>query len=290
MQDFASSQIAFTNSALITHRFIRAIRWARLIWHICICLLMVGIVFPRVSVRQRAYLTQWWSKKTLRILNVVLSIHGARLDVNVRNAIIASNHISWLDVYVINAAHPVRFVAKAEIQGWPIIGWLSEKAGTIFIRRTHRRDTARINDEMHQVLTTGATIGLFLEGTTTAGDRLLKFHSSLLEPAITNHAMLVPTALRYLTRDGERCFAVAYTGDISFADSMKAIIGQQTMIAEITFAPPIPAADSTRRDLALHAETVVAAILNVPIPDAHQRFSQNIDAGAKADVDVELPI
>lgn len=261
-----------------THRFIRAIRWTRLGIHIATGLLVAGVIFPRVKNAKRALITQWWSLKTLRILNIVLSIHGVRPDTRARDMIIAANHISWLDIYVINAAHPARFVAKAEIRDWPIIGWLCEKAGTIFIRRTHRHDTARTNTEIHDVLRSGATIGLFPEGTTTAGDRLLKFHSSLFEPAVVNQATLAPVALRYHTSDGDRCVAVAYIDDLSFAESLQLIVSQKSMIAEITFAPPIPAGSASRRELALRAEAAIAAILNVPIPDAHQRFGNTVEA------------
>ncbi len=280
MQNLAQSQTIDTQLAPVTRRFIRGIRWTRLAIHIGTGLLVAGIIFPRVSNARRAYFVQWWSQKTLRILNVILSIHGARPDAAARNLMIAANHISWLDIYVINAAHPARFVAKAEIRDWPVVGWLCEKAGTIFIRRTHRRDTARINDEMHNVLATGDTIGLFPEGTTTAGDRLLKFHSSLLEPAVANNATLAPAALRYGTSDGEQCVAVAYINDLSFAESLQLIIRQKSIIAELTFAPPISTLGCSRRELALKAESAIAAILNVPIPQAHQRFG-NAGSGAQ---------
>lgn len=242
-------------------------------FHIGIGLLLAGLVFPRVGARRQTGITQWWSQKTLRILNIVLSVHGARPAAGLRNLVIASNHISWLDIYVINAAQPARFVAKAEIRDWPIVGWLCDKAGTIFIHRTKRSDTARINDEMRDVLATGWTIGLFPEGTTTAGDRLLKFHSSLFEPAVVNAALVSPIALRYRTISGESTDVAAYIGELSFAESLTKIIAQKSMIAEITFAPSINAAAMTRRDLALQAEAAVAAILDVPVPHAHQRFS-----------------
>lgn len=244
--------------------------------HIGIGLLVAGVIFPRVGAQRQARITQWWSQKTLRILNVVLSIHGARPAEGVRNLVIASNHISWLDIYVINAAQPARFVAKAEIRNWPIVGWLCERAGTIFIHRTKRSDTARINEEMRAVLATGWSIGLFPEGTTTSGDRLLKFHSSLFEPAVVNRAVVSPIALRYRSSSGEPTDVVAYIGELSFAESLTKIIAQKSMIAEITFAPAIETETLTRRDLALQAEAAVATILDVPLPHAHQRFTAEV--------------
>ena len=259
-----------------TRRAVRVLRWTRLLSHVATGLALVGMLYPRVSPRRRARLTGWWANKLLRILNIVLSVHGARPQQEARNLIIASNHVSWVDIFVISAAHPARFVAKSEIRDWPIAGWLVDKAGTIFIRRARRSDTAKINEVMHAVLAEGATIGFFPEGTTTSGDRLLKFHTSLFEPAVVNAATLAPAAIRYRASDGERSQAMAFIGEISFAESVGLIIRQKSTIAEITFAPPIAASGHTRRELALLAETAVASILNVPQPHALQRFDSSI--------------
>lgn len=255
-----------------TRKFIRAIRWTRLFIHVGWALALAAAVFPRVSTATRARLTQRWSAKLLRILNIVLSVRGARPAEDARNLIVAANHVSWLDIFVINSAQPALFVAKSEIRDWPLAGWLCERSGTIFVRRAKRSDTGRINIEIRDTLATGATIGLFPEGTTTAGDRLLKFHSSLFEPAVVNAATVAPVAVRYLSSDGEPDDAAAYYGDISFSDSIRQIIGQKSMIAEITFAPSIYAGGITRRVLAQKSEAAIAAILNVPLPDEHQRF------------------
>ena len=240
--------------------------------HIGAGLLVVGLFYPRVSVQTRARITGWWASKLLRILNILLSIHGARPTGDARNLIIAANHISWVDIFVISAAHPARFVAKAEIRDWPIAGWLSDKAGTIFIRRTRRSDTAKINETMHNVLAEGDTIGFFPEGTTTSGDKLLKFHTSLFEPAVANSATIAHAAIRYLASDGEPSLAAAFIGELSFVESVAMIIGEKSMIAEIIFAPQIDAAGLTRRELALQAEAAIAKILNVPLPHSHRRF------------------
>jgi 1-acyl-sn-glycerol-3-phosphate acyltransferase len=241
--------------------------------HILAALLIVWAIFPRVAPGRRARFLQWWSAKLLRILNITLAVHGIRLDEAARNTIVAANHVSWLDIFVINAAHPARFVAKSEIRDWPVAGWICERAGTIFIRRTKRSDTARITKVMHDILAGGDTIGLFPEGTTTAGDRLLKFNSSLFEPAIVNSAALAPAAIRYRTAIGQHCRAAAFIGELSITESLGLIIGQRSLIAEITFAPRIAAAGLTRRDLALRAEAAVAAILDVPLPHPDHRFS-----------------
>ena len=125
---------------------------------------------------------------------------------------------------------------------------------------------------MHAVLAEGDTIGFFPEGTTTSGDKLLKFHTSLFEPAVANAATIAPAAIRYRASDGERSAAVAFIGELSFTESIALIISEKSMIAEITFAPQIEAAGLTRRALALQSEAAIARILDVPLPHAHRRF------------------
>ncbi len=255
---------------------LRAWRWLRAGVHIALALFLAGVVFPLAKTEQRAHILQWWSAKLLHILNIRLRISGRRLPEHARNTIVTSNHISWLDIFVINAAHPARFVAKSEIRGWPVVGWLCHAAGTIFIQRGKRSDTARIAAVMHDALQEGDTLGLFPEGTTTLGDHLLKFNSSLFEPAIANKVHLAPVAIRYGDANGGLCEAAAFIGETSFFESMGQIIGQRTMTVQLMFAPHIDAAGLTRRELAAQAEVAVATQLGVALPKTRQRF----DAGA----------
>ena len=265
-----------------THRIIRGIRWTRLCLHVLQGLLSVGMIFPRISPRARQRLTRAWSAKMLRILNIVLSIHGARPAADAKHLVVVANHVSWLDIFVINATQPSRFVAKSEIRDWPVAGWLCEKAGTIFVRRAKRSDTSRINNEIHDALEQGDAVGLFPEGTTTTGDRLLKFHTALFEPAVVNGATIAAGAIRYRSSDGDAANAALFAGETSFAESVTLIIAQKSMIAELVFAPPIAtrvvAEDGvvitlSRRDAAIAAEDAIAQILKVPKPHAHQRFA-----------------
>ncbi|HSS27352.1 MAG TPA: lysophospholipid acyltransferase family protein, partial [Usitatibacter sp.] len=162
-------------------------------------------VFPRATAARRRELVGWWSAKLLRIVGIVTEVHGAPAEESSRGAMIAANHISWLDIFAISSVRSTRFIAKSEIRDWPLAGWVVERAGTIFIRRDRRRDTARINTLVHDALVADDRVGLFPEGTTTEGDGLLKFHSSLFEPAIANRADVHPCAIRYVHADGSPC-------------------------------------------------------------------------------------
>jgi len=255
---------------------VRALRWTRLILHITHGLLMTTLLYPRISPSLRERLTGMWSVKLLRILNIVLTVHGARPTPDAAKLFVVSNHVSWLDIFVINAAEPSRFVAKSEIRNWPIAGRIAEAAGTIFVHRSKRSDTARTNNEIQTALAQGDTVAIFPEGTTTSGDRLLKFHTSLFEPAVSNAATVSPAAIRYYNEAGVPSDAPIFIGETTFGESMTAIIAARRLIANITFAPAISAAGVTRRDVAVASENAIAAILNVPKPHAHQHF--HVDA------------
>lgn len=243
----------------------RAIRWTRVILHVVVALGIVGIVFPRVGPARRAFFVRWWSAKLLRILRIVVDVHGARPEWLAPNLVIAANHISWADIFIINSVRPTRFVAKSEIRDWPVVGWLCEKAGTIFIARAKRSDTAKINTVIHDVLGAGDCVGLFPEGTTSPGDIIRRFHSSLFEPAVVNCAKVAPVALSYRYPDGERSYDAAYIADLTFSQSLGQIIRQPMLIAEITFAAPIDATGLNRRALTSKSESAIAAILDLPV-------------------------
>ena len=179
---------------------------------------------------------------------------------------IAGNHVSWADVFVIGSVRHTRFIAKSEIRDWPLAGWLAEKSGTIFIRRARRHDTARINALVHDALADGECVALFPEGTTTEGDRLLKFHSSLFEPAVANGARVFPVAIRYEAPDGTPLPALAYVGELTFAQSLGLVIATRETVARLSFAEPIDAAGLTRQDVAAEARRRVASLLGLPNP------------------------
>lgn len=230
-----------------------------------VAFLLVGLVFPRASQVMRARILRWWSRKLLRILRVVLDLNGHPPDWQARNLVIVANHVSWLDIFIINAVRPTRFVAKSEIRDWPFVGWLCDKSGTIFIKRAKRSDTHKINQVMHEVLHGGDCVGLFPEGTTTAGDRLRKFHTSLFEPAVVSGALVTPVALEYRLDTGERSLAPAYIEDITFQQSIKAILACPKLIATVTFADSLDSSTQNRRALASTCESMIARILDVEV-------------------------
>lgn len=251
-------------------RLLRAVRWTRLLIHVLAALVILRFVFPRASRERRRALHGWWSHKLVRVLGLQTRVEGPAPHAGEVGTMIAANHVSWLDVFFVSSIWPTRFIAKSEIRDWPVAGWIAERAGTLFVRRTRRRDTSRINEMVHGALAGGDSVGLFPEGTTTLGDRLLRFHSSLFEPAVANNAHVHPVAIRYEHGDGSLCRAMAYD-DLSFMQSLGLIARQRHVVARLMFAEPVHALGLTRREVARIAQTRIATLLDLPAPDMEPR-------------------
>ena len=252
-------------------------RWtriARFAVHLLRGLFISTFIFPLQSGERRKREIEHWSLNLLNVLNVRLFLHGKPPAYGSRPLMIVANHVSWLDIFAINAIVPSRFVAKSEVRAWPFVGWLCARAGTIFIERARRQDTTRVNYTVAAALLGGDVFAVFPEGTTTDGSTVLKFHASLLEPALEAAAMVQPVALRFERSDGTLCTEVAYDGDRSVWDVLMGMTSQHEILAHVCFLDPIVAEDCHRRDIAREARE---AILQTLAPD--ESYSRT-DSGA----------
>ncbi|MDK6075720.1 lysophospholipid acyltransferase family protein [Massilia varians] len=236
-----------------------ALRLARVMVHLAAGLATCALVFPLVSLATRERLTRRWSRKLLGLCRVsVEQTPGAPV---LEHALIVANHVSWLDIFVINALHPCRFVAKAEIRSWPVLGWLAAAAGTVFIARGNRRELRHIFKGLVSVLQEGQRVAFFPEGTTSRQGEVLPFHANLFEAAIDAKVAVQPYALSYVDASGVYHHAVDYTGDTTFVDSLFTILEGQPVIARLQPLAPIDATGAHRRELAESAQEAVGAAL-----------------------------
>lgn len=239
--------------------FRRLSRLARLALHLLLGLFQAAVLFGFYSLSSRDRAISRWSAKLLKIL-------GIRLIASVppgfsHGALLVANHVSWLDVFLIHATRRVHFVSKHEIRDWPVVGWLAERAGTLFIQRAKKSDIARINREMHALLDDGAWVAVFPEGTSTDGSQLLRFLPSLFQPAVDENLPVVPVALQYETPQGAYTDAAAYVDEVSFGQSLWRIAGEREIVARLTFCAPVRAAG--RRELAEAAYREIAGALGI---------------------------
>lgn len=247
-----------------TGRLTRTVRSVRLLFHI-ISGLIQSAVYPHLSQRVQRRMAQKWSATLLAILSIRLRYSGTPPAVTAQRVMLAANHVSWLDVYSLNTVCPARFVAKAEIRSWPLFGWLSQNVGTLFIERTKRSDTARINEHIAEALTTGDRVAVFPEGTVTDGTILRHFHASLLQSAVAASAKVYPVAIRYTGISGEISKA-APLFSISLLESLRRVLSQPRIDVELVFAAPIESAGKNRRELARGVEKAIASALSLPLP------------------------
>lgn len=219
-----------------------------------------ALVFPLAGAARRMQLVRRWSRRLLGICGVTLAQQGAALE----HALVAANHLSWLDIFVINAVAPSRFVAKAEIRAWPALGWLVAQAGTVFIARGSRRDLRATFKGIVGQLEQGARVAFFPEGTTAAQGTLLPFHANLFEAAIDAGVPVQPLALAYLDAEGRPHPGIDFTGDISFAASMIAILKGPPIAARLDWLAPIETrgANAHRRALSGATEAAIGAALD----------------------------
>ena len=241
-------------------------RYCRLALHILYGVAAAALVLPLASIGLRQHLKQRWSGKLLAILQIKPRFGGALPARTPHGLLLVSNHISWLDIFLINAAQPIHFVSKSEVRNWPIFGWLSEKAGTLFIDRARKRDTHRIKHTIQDTLKSGYLVGFFPEGTTTGGNRILRFNSSLFQAAIDCGCPVQPLTIRYPHSDGSANLAPAYFDEMSFGDSIRQIMAEKEIAAELMFLEPIQPAGKTRRELAVEAEATIASALRLANP------------------------
>jgi 1-acyl-sn-glycerol-3-phosphate acyltransferase len=233
-----------------------ALPFVRVIWHLLGGLCTSAFVFPFIAAANRDKRIQKWSAELLAILRIQVEIQSDAASA--QQALIVSNHVSWLDIFVINSLQPCRFVAKADIRSWPALGWLCEKAGTIFIARGKQREVRRVYEGLVTSIRAGERIAFFPEGTTAAQGTLLFFHPNLFEAAIEARVPVQPYVLRYVDAQGNFHPAADFIGEMTFVDSMLLIMKTHKMTAQLILLPTIESADTHRRDLSRLARQAIA--------------------------------
>lgn len=248
-----------------TPKILQLFRALRVVLHLAWGLVIASVLFFITPATWHKRMAQRWSQKMLAIFNVEIQCQGVMPNLDTQGAVIISNHISWLDIWLIYALRPVRFISKADVRDWPVIGWLAHRSGTLFIRRDLRRHTADINRQAAALLAQGDCIGLFPEGTTTDGQSLLPFHSSLFQPAVMHQAPIMLLAIRYHLADGSIDTAPAYHGGLSLLDSFRAVLARRRIQVAVASLGTLDPHGKTRREISIAAQTAIATHLNLPV-------------------------
>ncbi len=213
--------------------------------------------FPGLPAQQRHAAVRAWSRRMLRATRVHLRMHGTPHH---GACLMAANHVSWLDIMALNAAHPTRFVAKSEVRQWPLLGRLVAGAGTLFIERGRPRDAMRVMHDMAHCLRNGEHVSVFPEGTTSDGTHVLALHANLFQAAISAGTPVQPVLLRYVDASGAPSRAAAYVDDDTILDTLRRIAEGPPIGVEVHYLPVLQGED--RRQLAASVQQALRAALH----------------------------
>lgn len=247
----------------VTRRVLRyAVRLPAVLVHILAaipCALIVGSSWgrrPRANGSSLAQeLTCWWSATLIRRFGLRIERRGTPLAGAV---MLVANHVSWLDIVLINSQRATGFVAKSEIARWPVVGWLAGHAGTIYHQRGNTDSLVTVMQQMVQRLRAGAAVGVFPEGGTGDGTRVRTFHARIFQAALDAEAQVQPVALCY-GRDGIQDQRIAFSRGEGFFPNFFRLLGSPPMTASIEFLAPV-AVDS-RRQMAQASRAGIAKAL-----------------------------
>lgn len=193
--------------------------------------------FPALEAEQRERHVQAWAAHMLHIFGIRLVRRGHALATG--PVLLVSNHISWLDILVMHASGYCRFISKADVHRWPLIGTMAAQAGTLFIERESRRDAMRVVHHMVERLQAGDVLAVFPEGTTGNGHEIKPFHANLIQAAISAQVPVQPLALRFVDgRTGEISLAPRFIDDDTLVASLLNTLGAQGLQAEVISGEP----------------------------------------------------
>ena len=210
----------------------------------------------------------------------VLFLCGVRLTIKgklskERPMLIVANHVSWLDIPVIGALGPLSFVAKHEMASWPVLGWLAKLQRTVFVKREARRSSPDQANEIADRMTAREVMVLFPEGTTTDGNGLLPFKTTLFEAikiallkSPVDTAVVQPVAIDYSHLHGlplgraERPH-VAWPGEVGLAESLIPLLRRGALDVTLHVAPPIVFSENAdRKQIAAAATKAIRSMLD----------------------------
>jgi lyso-ornithine lipid O-acyltransferase len=240
--------------AALPKRIVRVlVRGCGLLWGILGCLAeyLLRRMGGRLHEQTRIEVLHRWSRRTLPRIGIRVQVTGSPAVAG----LIASNHLSYLDILVYSAIAPCGFVAKREVRAWPAVGWIATLAGTIYVDRSRRSETHTIQPEIQSALAGGLRLFLFPEGTSSDGSRVLPFHSSLFQPAVDLQVRVSAASIEYAIPDGVAAAEACYFGAMKLFPHLTNLLGKHSVIAKVNFSSSsFLFADRKQASLKMHQE------------------------------------
>lgn len=204
---------------------------------------------PAWHLRCRNAVFRTWARGCARAAGMRMMMTGTPPE---GSFFLVSNHVGYVDIFLIASFINASFVAKADLRGWPMLGRIFATADTIFVDRSRRKDVLRVTGLMRHSLERGLGILLFPEGTSGKGDQILPFKPPLLDFAARQELPVHHACLGYRTPDGAPPAedVVCWWGDTPFVPHAAQLLRLPYFEATIHFGSE-PLVDSDRKVLAL---------------------------------------
>ena len=198
---------------------------------------------------------QYFCRRLCEVFNIEVQVHGA---IPREPALWVSNHISWLDVAVLGSGARIFFLAKAEVEKWPILGNLAKGGGTLFIKRGSG-DSIRIREQITEFLKQDIPVLFFPEATTTDGTRVKKVHGRLLGAAIEAQRPVQICVICYVNQNGELDMVVPFIGEMTFAEHVQRVLEMPKVTAHLLTLPTVAVTGHTVETLTREVEQQMRA-------------------------------
>jgi 1-acyl-sn-glycerol-3-phosphate acyltransferase len=244
-------------------RLFKAIKLAS---HLIIGLFIISFTIHSKNKVERAEIINRWSIKLTKIFDIKIITYGNKPELAPVNHMFLSNHISWFDIFALNSIFISRFIAKSDIQSWPVINRLCTGAGTFFIQREKIKDTKRVNESITKSLMEGDSVTFFPEGTTSDGTHLKPLKTSLVQSIITSNGTIQGIYINYLDSNGKPTDITAYIDEITITQSLSKILSSSGIEAHIYFLKPI--------DVSQHDRSSISAAIKAQLHEAHLNFQR----------------
>lgn len=226
-------------------------------------LILIGMLRPWGELRVGeatlgAKVVNWWQGGLMWIFGFRLRRVGTPLPGAV---LFVANHVSWIDISALHSQRMMGFVAKREIAGWPVVGWLAKRGHTIFHTRGNTESLGDVMDVMQQRLRNGEAVGVFPEGRTRSGHVVGPFHARIFLAAVETAVPVQPVALRY-GKGGSAQTIVAFGPNENFFQNFMRLLGEPARPVDVLFLPPIlPGSAAGRRNMAESARSAIVQAL-----------------------------
>ncbi len=267
-------------------------RIAKLISFVVLCLFfLISVAAARpfllrvnqsVRIRLVAQCVRLWARACLKILGMKIKAHGLSDDLRSNHYLLVSNHQSYLDVIIIASIFPTIFIAKTEVGGWPLIGWLSKLGGTIFVDREDARSGAKCAFRVSRALRLGVNVQVFPESTTGDGSTVLPFKGLFFASALRSQTGALPMTIKFQSVNGrpmdrKTLDMVCWYGEMEFAGHFWNLLNIESAEVSLMINEPIkPVRGQRAKDLAeaarervfrsfTNADEIAAARAEVPI-------------------------